>query len=128
MRYKGTSTIPFNLNAIKSMIETLLAPTAIGPDQEVPESFSLSQNYPNPFNPSTTIRFNLPESERTSLRIYNSSGALVRTLLDVTLNAGTHEISWDARNAYGQSVAAGVYFYTMETANFQATEKMILLR
>ncbi len=128
LRYKGTANIANNINAIKSMIQTLLAPTAIGPDQEAPESFSLSQNYPNPFNPSTTIRFNLPESERISLRIYNSSGALIRTLLDVSLNAGTHEISWDARNQFGQAVAAGVYFYTMETASFQATEKMILLR
>lgn len=128
IRYKGTSTIPFNLDAIISMIESLLVTTALGPGQEVPETFSLDQNYPNPFNPSTTIRFYLPESEKVSLRIYDNTGALIRTLLDVSLNAGPHEISWDARNQYGQAVAAGVYFYTMDAGDFQASEKMILLR
>jgi predicted lipoprotein with Yx(FWY)xxD motif len=90
---------------------------------EFPHKYSLAQNYPNPFNPSTNISFSILNSEKVSLRIYNSLGQLVEEVVDKILPAGVYDINWNAEN-----VPSGVYFYTIVTANFRQTKKMILLK
>jgi len=97
-------------------------------DGTAPRINRLGPNYPNPFNPSTTIVFSLAEAGQTSLRIYDVSGRLVRTLVDYELPAGFQEIGWDGRDESGNSVASGVYFYRLATGRYTGTRKMVMLR
>ena len=90
---------------------------------------TLLQNAPNPFNPRTVIRFELPESARVNLTIYDAAGRLVRTLVaDATLTAGRHERNWDGRDQTARGVAAGVYFYRLEVGGIRETRSMVLVR
>jgi Secretion system C-terminal sorting domain len=88
-----------------------------------PAKYSLEQNYPNPFNPSTIIRFSIPEANRVSLKVYNLLGQNVATLINENLNAGSHEVSFNAEN-----LSSGVYFYTLQSGTFTLTKKMILMK
>jgi hypothetical protein len=78
-------------------------------DDELPRILA----YPNPFNPATTIRFKLNTPAPATLQIFNLRGALVRTLLDRDLDAGTHEQFWNGRDNFGRQVASGTYFYRL---------------
>jgi len=91
-------------------------------------SFELAQNYPNPFNPSTTISFVIPEAAQVTLQIYDVRGQLVKTLVDRMLATGRHQIVWDGKNASGQQVASGVYFYRMQAGSFSQSKTMLLVR
>jgi len=90
--------------------------------------FNLGQNRPNPFNPQTTIRFSVPEKEAVSLRVFDVTGRLVRTLVAGNLRAGTYSVAWDGRNERGREVASGVYFYRLEAGARVKAKKMVLLR
>ncbi len=92
-------------------------------ESEAPASFALQQNYPNPFNPSTEIKFDLAQRGHVSLKIYDAMGREVRTLVDRTMNAGTHAFTFDA-----SGLTSGIYFYTLRTNNFTATRKMVLMQ
>jgi len=94
----------------------------------IPSEYNLSQNYPNPFNPTTTIEFSLRQSKGVTIRIYNLLGQVVKTLVDGTVAAGVHRLTWDARNEVGSSVPTGVYLYRMETAEFSDTKTLILMK
>jgi photosystem II stability/assembly factor-like uncharacterized protein len=92
-------------------------------DQEVlPTSFELSQNYPNPFNPSTTIKYAVPQKTDVSIKIYNSVGELVTTLVNEVKPAGNYEVNWNA------NVASGIYFYRIDAGEFNSVRKMVLLK
>ena len=89
-----------------------------------PTSFELSQNYPNPFNPSTTISFSVPnENTLVSLKIYNSLGQEVGTLINQVVPAGNHEVQFDA-----SGLSSGVYFYTLTAGNFVDSKKMVVMK
>ncbi len=88
----------------------------------------LSQNWPNPFNPSTTIRFCIDSPGSVQIRIYNTQGALVRTLVDKRLGEGTHDAVWNGKDSAGMPVSSGVYFCRMTAGEQAFTKKMILLR
>ncbi len=89
----------------------------------LPEDFSLSQNYPNPFNPSTTINFSIPEASFVSLKVFNSLGEEVETLVAEELSAGNYKYDWS-----GVNLPSGIYFYKLQSDNFIETKKMILLK
>ncbi len=89
----------------------------------LPDRFELCQNYPNPFNPSTRISFRLPKASTVSLKIFNTLGQLVVTLLEERKEAGFFQVLWDASN-----VPSGIYFYRVLSGQFMETRKMILLR
>ena len=93
-----------------------------------PSEFALDQNYPNPFNPSTKIQFEIPASSRVSLKIYNSLGEEVATLVDNIMNAGTHSVEWNGKNHFNSTVASGVYFYRLTAENFVQTKKMLMIK
>jgi hypothetical protein len=93
-----------------------------------PLRFRLLQNVPNPFNPSTDIHYVTPGASRVKLAIYDASGRLVRVLVDRQVEVGEHTARWDGRDSRGQSVGAGVYFYTLDAPSFSETRKMILLK
>ncbi len=80
-------------------------------------------NYPNPFNPITTIQFLLPKAERVSLKVYNTLGKLVATLINKKMNAGLQSVNFDASN-----LSSGLYFYKIDAGNFVDVKKMILLK
>ncbi len=85
--------------------------------------YELFQNYPNPFNPTTTIKFNLPQAGMVSLKVYNVLGQEVATLLNKPLKAGVHQVSFNASN-----LSSGIYFYRLESKNYNAAKRMILLK
>jgi hypothetical protein len=99
-------------------------------DKDTPPAYTyyLERNYPNPFNPVTTIKFGLKKRGHVTLKIYNVAGQLVRTLVNGVRDSGHHKITWDGRNNDGVSIASGIYFYKMETKNFRAAHKMVMLR
>jgi hypothetical protein len=90
---------------------------------EIPQEFDLAQNFPNPFNPSTTIRFSIPENSVVSLKIYDITGAQVAELVNDVMNAGTHDVNFDASN-----LASGTYVYMITAKDFVQSKKMILVK
>ena len=99
----------------------------------IPKETSLLPNYPNPFNPETWIPYQLSNPAEVTLHIYSVNGTLVRTLALGHQPAGmyqsrTRAAYWDGKNAAGESVASGIYFYTLSTGDFTATRKMLILK
>lgn len=87
-------------------------------------SFSLEQNYPNPFNPTTRINFSIPSQSKVQLKIFDSLGRLVKTILNEELAAGNHTINFNASN-----LSSGVYFYRLNVNNKSVqSRKMTLLK
>ncbi len=89
----------------------------------LPTDYSLSQNYPNPFNPTTEINFSIPKAGNVTVKVFDALGREVSTLIDRKMNAGNHNVNWNATN-----FAAGVYFYNIRVNDFVATKKMVLLK
>ncbi len=85
--------------------------------------FELSQNYPNPFNPSTKIKYSIPQSADVTLKIFNTLGEEIETLVSEEKPVGTYELNWNAAN-----LPSGVYFYRLQAGDFVQTRKMILLK
>ena len=92
-----------------------------------PESFTLYQNYPNPFNPSTTINYNLNDNSYVNVSIYNVAGELVKTLFNGHQNKGKNSLIWNSKNNKNESVAGGLYIYSVTTENNIYNKKMMLL-
>ena len=93
----------------------------------LPEQFLLGQNYPNPFNPSTIIPYQLPASTHVRLEVFNLLGQRVATLVDEMQPAGFHTARWDATDATGRAVAAGVYLCRLRSEGTSSTQRMVLL-
>jgi len=88
----------------------------------------LYANQPNPFNPQTTIKYDIPADSWATLRIYDVRGALVRTLVDTDLPRGSHQATWDGRDASGRGMASGSYFARLEAGGRVETVRMSLVR
>lgn len=103
------------------------APTVINQQYKipsVPSLFTLEQNYPNPFNPVTTIGYSLPVPARVTLKIYNTLGKEVATLIqDEYKSSGRHVVQFNA-----SSIASGIYFYRLSAGKFTATKKFVVLK
>ncbi len=95
---------------------------------EVPDQFAVYQNYPNPFNPGTDIRFDLPESSRVMVKIFNLFGQEIRALVDEEYAAGAHTVRWNGLDDMGKPVSSGVYLYEVIAGNHRYTTKMCLMR
>ncbi|KPJ59273.1 MAG: hypothetical protein AMJ46_11940 [Latescibacteria bacterium DG_63] len=91
-------------------------------------AYRLHQSFPNPFNPFCTIRFEVPHAGPVTLRIFDASGSLVRTLVDGWREAAEYSEIWDGRADDGSAMPSGVYFYELEAGDFEAGKKMVLLR
>jgi hypothetical protein len=90
----------------------------------IPITFELKQNFPNPFNPTTTIEFVIPISSEVILKIYNSLGKEVSTLVSERLSAGLHSYKW----SQPAGIASGIYLYRLQAGNYVETKKMVLMR
>ena len=99
----------------------------------VPETTALLANYPNPFNPETWIPYQLSKAADVMIRIYAADGNVVRTLTLGHQDAGmyknrTQAAYWDGKNELGETVASGLYFYTLTAGDFSATRRMLILK
>jgi hypothetical protein len=86
-------------------------------------SYELNQNFPNPFNPGTEINFSILENTNVSLKVYNTAGELVATLVNGFMTTGKYSVDFD-----GTSLASGVYFYKLSAGSFTDTKKMTLVK
>lgn len=86
------------------------------------------RNFPNPFNPETKIVFNLQESSKTKLDIFNIKGQKVKTLLYKNLEKGSYEIIWKGKDDNDKIVSSGIYFYKLTTLSKTFTKRMLLLK
>ena len=104
--------------------------TAVEPQSvdQVPLQYSLSQNYPNPFNAETRVRYSIGTEGYVSLRVYNVTGQLVKTLVDDQRMVGEYTAAWNGTDEQGQALASGVYFCRMESGDWTKTIKMSFLR
>ena len=98
-----------------------------------PKNTALLPNYPNPFNPETWIPYQLEKPAEITLSIHSAKGTLIRTLALGYQPAGIYRSRdraayWDGTNEIGESVASGVYFYTLSAGEFKATRKMLVVK
>ena len=119
---------PRLLNGI-AILEQLLA--LLSTVETLPKATALLANYPNPFNPETWIPYQLAKPTEVSISIHSVNGKLIRTLELGHLPAGVYHNKsrsayWEGRNEFGESVASGVYFYTLTAGDFTATRKMFI--
>jgi hypothetical protein len=94
-----------------------------GSESAAPAAFELFQNYPNPFNPSTVIRYQLPASGHVSLKIFNTNGEEVASLIDEEQSAGFRSVTWTADH-----IASGVYFYRLKSGSTELSRKLLLIK
>jgi hypothetical protein len=90
---------------------------------QIPASFGLDPCRPNPFNPSTAIRYQLSAVSHVSLRVYDTAGRLVTTLVEGIQEAGMHQVTFD-----GSRLSSGLYFVRMQAGGFNAVQKMMLIK
>ena len=97
--------------------------TSIVDKQIAAADFQLYQNYPNPFNPSTVIKYSIKDQSVVSLKVFNTLGQEVKTLVKEVKAPGTYQVNFDAG-----SLPNGIYLYCLRTKNFIMTKKMILIK
>ena len=86
-------------------------------------NFKLEQNYPNPFNPTTTIGYEVPTAAFVTIKVYDMLGKEITTLVNTNIDAGVHEITFDASR-----LTSGVYLYRMTAGRYTIQKKMLLLK
>ncbi len=103
--------------------------THTGVSEELAPAPVLSaKNYPNPFNPTTTISYNVPKDGKVTVKVFNTKGQLVKTLVNEVVAAGSKTVVWTGDNNEGKKVSSGVYMYKVETENESVLHKMLLLK
>jgi len=100
---------------------------------EIPNEFRLNQNYPNPFNPSTIIRFSIPEESFVTIKVFNTLGEEITTLINENIIAGNYEVEFSAKGGSASggdaySLPSGIYFYQLRAGSFVETKKMVLMK
>jgi hypothetical protein len=90
---------------------------------DLPLQYALEQNYPNPFNPSTNISYSIPEDGFVKLAVYNLLGEEVATLVNTFQKADRYEINFNA-----SSLSSGVYVYKIQSPNYVASKKLVLMK
>ncbi|MDD5087918.1 MAG: T9SS type A sorting domain-containing protein [bacterium] len=117
----GYTLVSVDVNGARETLGTVSA-TPIESAPSVSE-YALEQNYPNPFNPTTSIHFALAEASTVTLTIFNLAGQEVATLVNGSLAAGAHNVTFDARD-----LPSGMYLYRLEAGSFTASRKMMLMK
>jgi hypothetical protein len=97
--------------------------SSVGDVSNLPGKFELVQNYPNPFNPTTTISFSLPHAANATLKVFNTLGEEVATLVNELTTAGSHTVQFNATG-----LASGVYFYRLTSGDLTQSMKMLLVK
>lgn len=89
---------------------------------------NLYNNYPNPFNPSTVIKFDVAKAGKVTLRVYTVTGKMVTELINKEINSGSYSITWNGTNSFGAKMSSGIYFYKLQTTDYQKIGKAILIK
>ncbi len=121
-RVQGVNTVAPGLWSAIFRFRTATV-TVVADEATVPTDFVLKQNYPNPFNPATTIEFGLPQTARTTLRIYDVLGREVQVLIDDVRGPGSYAVSFLASD-----LPSGTYFYVLTSGPTRIVKKMLLLK
>lgn len=124
----GAYDTGFNGGEYDAFVTKLNLVSDISAVESSPVTFMVSQPYPNPFNPSTTLRFETPQTLDVEVAMYNILGQKIRVLHNGTLSAGSHSLVWDGRNDGGVVASSGVYFYTVKAGSYMAKGKVMFLR
>ena len=111
--------------ALDAFLDTLY--TAFSSDQNVPNNFGINI-YPNPFNNQTRIEYRLENPGKVKIRIFNSSGQLVTTLVNQYQTFGLHSVNWSGYNDSGISLSSGIYYIKLITDNRSQTKKALLIK
>ncbi len=130
IRLFGNLRGAFYLADVRLVAAKTSAPTAVSHRQQAigPEAFALAQNYPNPFNSTTAIGFALPQAGAVQLAIFNALGQRVAVLAEGTYPAGSYTLRWDGVRDGDRALAAGLYFYRLQTPWGGQTRKLLLLK
>jgi hypothetical protein len=96
--------------------------------KHVPDEIKLNQNYPNPFNPTTVVSYQLLDFSNVKLKIYDTLGREIRTLVNSFQAAGEHSIVWNGTDDRNRPVSSGIYFYSLSTNGMNLQKKMILIK
>ncbi len=124
--FRGVSAKAGKVESISTRFDLRVAAGTLVSDeleQDLPATYALAQNYPNPFNPSTSIQFELPESGNVELLVFDVLGRQVATLVDDRMEAGSHQIRFDA-----SALASGVYLYQLRAGSTVLTKKLTLIK
>ena len=97
-------------------------------DNFLPKGFVLNQNYPNPFNPVTILSYTLPENSFVNVHVFDMVGRTIKILVSEMQTAGNKVLRWNATDAAGSPVSAGIYLYAIQAGEFRQTRKMVLLK
>lgn len=112
----------------KNELENIGVEIVYGSAPSLPLDYILFQNYPNPFNPSTTVKFQVPQTSDVIVKIYNMLGQEIRTLFTGQVQRGTYSVQWDGLNESGAKMSSGTYIYRMKAGEFIQSKKMLLLK
>ncbi len=123
-RFHYLSPIMFGDPELKIRTE----PVGIEEIAELNHQGSYLENHPNPFRQTTRIKFQTLQSVHVSIKIYDITGHLVRTLLNEHKPTGIYDIIWEGMDTKGKKLPGGVYFIKFEAGNYKETRKIILLR
>jgi len=130
LQYKAdlTTTDPDRTPLLHQLSVTCGTSVDVGDPALVPAVTVLRPNYPNPFNPRTTFSFGLARAGRATLKLYAVDGRLVRTLVDESLAAGYHDVTWDGTDDAGRRLASGAYFARFASGGHVGTERVMLVK
>jgi hypothetical protein len=104
-------------------------PVTGNPDEHIVADVNrLDGNYPNPFNPTTAISYSIAKQGDVTLKVYNTKGQLVKTLVNGVQTKGKHTVIWNGNDDNGRPVASGMYLYRMQSGKFSSTKKMMMLK
>lgn len=119
--YGWMNGLPGTIHRMIDTVKLLSDISQIG--EEIPSGYELKQNFPNPFNPETNLQFSIPRSGHVILKVYNSLGQVVNTLVDENLSQGVYNYSFDATG-----LSSGIYFYRLESADYVDVKRMVLIK
>ena len=123
------STVTFAVDDIKRIeFDNVASNDDDNQIQQANQKFKLMQNTPNPFNPTTVIEYQIPKTENVTVRIYNIKGQLIDEILNETQNEGVHQVIWNGTDRNNESVASGIYLYSVKSGNSVLSKKMLLLK
>ena len=116
-----------NLIRPNAVVIREMSAVSVSDETSISDSFLLEQNYPNPFNPSTIIKYSIPNSAFTQIKIFDMLGTEINTLLNEYKQAGNYEIEFSAESTAG-TLPNGIYFYRVISREYKNTKKMVLLK
>jgi len=135
--YAGTIKIGFYIEMLSGNVPYALYISSVRVKEDTTNEFdiidlpfvnALNTNFPNPFNPQTTISFSVANDTPVTIDVYNIRGQRVKSLVNDSFSAGSHQIVWTGIDNNGRTVSSGVYFYRMQAGSFVETRRMIMLK